>query len=100
MQIPVFHYNILKHLPLLGLLEFKKYRKGLSNAQINLLNDELVSLRKELCELFLRQSESNKSISQRTYGNRYTINASVTKDNSNYTFTVVKKPKVHGRRYD
>lgn len=100
MQIPVFHYNILKHLPLLGLLEFKKYRKGLSNAQINLLNDELVSLRKELCELFLRQSESNKCISQRTYGNRYTINASVTKDNSNYTFTVVKKPKVHGRRYD
>lgn len=95
MQLPVFHYNILKHLPLLGLFEFKKYRKGLSNTQINILNDELISWRKEIVDLFRRQSTSDKTISK-PYGNRYKIDIIISYDNKNYTFIMTQKQRVNG----
>lgn len=38
MQPIVFYFNLLKHIPLLDLFEFKKYRKGLNVSHINLLN--------------------------------------------------------------
>ena len=95
MQQPVFHYNILKHLPLLGLFEFKKYKKGLSSTQTNILNDELSSWKKEIIDLFRRQSTSDKTIT-RTYGNRYKIDIIISNDNQRYLFTMTKKPKVNG----
>lgn len=100
MQMPVFHYNILKHLPLLYLFEFKKYRKGLSSTHINLLNDEFISWRKDICNLFRRQSEGVKTASTRTYNNRYCIDMTVSADNKSYTFTLYRTPKVHGGVYD
>lgn len=95
MQLPVFHYNILKHLPMLGLFEFKKYKKGLSNTQINLLNDELISWRKEITHLFTRQSASEKTNSKK-YGNRYIVVFFISSDNKNYIFAMTKKAKVNG----
>ena len=95
MQLPVFQYNILKHIPFLGLFEFKKYRKGLSNSQINSLNDELILWRKEICELFRRQSVGEKNQS-RDYQERYNIKFTVSENNTQYTFTMTKKPRTTG----
>ncbi len=95
MQLPVFQYNILKHIPFLGLFELKKYRRGLSSSQINSLNDELISWRKEICELFRRQSVGEKNQS-RDYQERYNIQFTVSENNKQYTFTMIKKPRTTG----
>ena len=95
MQLPIFHYNILKHIPLLGLFEFKKYSRGLSNSQINSLNDEFIIWKKEICELFRRQSTSTKKLT-RDYQERYSIEFIVSENNKHYTFILTKKPKTTG----
>lgn len=95
MQLPVFQYNILKHLPLLGLFEFKKYCRGLSTPQINSLNDELIIWRKEICELFRRQSIGDKN-HRIEYQDRYSVNLFVSENNKHYAFTMIKKPRIPG----
>ena len=89
----VFNYNILKHLPMMGLFEFKKYRKGLSSLQIHRLNDELIMVRKEICNLF---RSPYIDTFQKEYGNRYKINVAVSDKRNKYEFTLIKLPKVTG----
>ena len=100
MQIPVFCFNILKHLPMLDLFEFKKFRIRLSVTQINLLNDELIYWRKNICSLFLMQSTSEKAKNIRKYGNRYDLHISINVSNTHYTFKLSKRPRIGGRTYD
>lgn len=90
MQLLVFQYNILKHLPLLGLFEFKKYCKGLSRPQINCINDEFIIWRKEICRKFRVQSDIDKII-EKSYGERYNLRIEIRSDNKYYSFKLIKK---------
>lgn len=100
MKYPVFHYNILKHLPYLELFEFKMYRKTLSNRQINLLNDELIYYRKEICNLFLAESSTDKLFNPQNYSNRYDLRIALNKSNTKYSFTLEKTAPRPGRNYN
>lgn len=100
MKYPVFHYNILKHLPYLDLFEFKMYRKGLSNKQINLLNDELIFYRKEICKLFLFESSTDKVFHPNDYSKRYSLKINLNKTNTNYKFILEKTAPKAGRNYN
>lgn len=95
MQLLVFQYNILKHLPLLGLLEFKKYCKGLSRPQINCINDEFIIWRKEICHQFRIQSDIDKIV-EKKYGERYNLRITIRADNKCYTFTMTRKQMTTG----
>lgn len=100
MQLPIFQYNILKHLPLMDLFEFKKYRSGLSIPQINYLNDTFVFWRKQICSLFQQESTNEKHLQSIEYGNRYKLLISVSNDNRAYKFVLKKRPKTPGRNYE
>ena len=100
MKYPVFHYNILKHLPYLDLFEFKMYRKGLSNKQINLLNDELIFYRKEICKLFLLESATDKAFHPIDYSKRYSLKINLNKTNTSYKFILEKTAPKAGRNYN
>lgn len=100
MKYPVFHYNILKHLPYLDLFEFKMYRSGLSNKQVNLLNDELIFYRKEICNLFLTESSTDKIFNPPNYSNRYGLRIVLNKSNTRYSFTLEKTVPRPGRNYN
>lgn len=95
MQLLVFQYNILKHLPLLGLFEFKKYCKGLSRSQINCINDEFIIWRKDICRQFRIQSDIDKIVEKR-YGERYNLRIEIRPDNKYYSFKMIKKQMTTG----
>lgn len=99
MQKPVFQYNICKHLPLLDLFEFKKYRKNLTTQQTNALNDELILWRKGINTLFLQDSfDAEKSFSKE-YGKRYLLNIKIDANNKEYEFVLEKQKPTAGRNY-
>ena len=56
LQPLVAKYNLMKHLPILSLLEFKRYiQKGggsIPTDSVELVNDELILWRREICHLF------------------------------------------------
>ena len=58
----VFRYNLLKHLPLLSLLEFKEYAKLLDSNEIELLNQFFINLRKRINNFFQRNTINELSI--------------------------------------
>lgn len=89
MRLPVFHYNILKHLPLLNLLEFNEYKKFLTPQEINILNEELINWRKQICNIFRRDNYGEQKSFERNYLN-YTLSISVNNTNQHYTFTLNK----------
>jgi len=99
MQLPVFHYNIMKHLPLFDLFEFKRFRTDLDQNEINLVNDEFIYLRKEICSLFRIQSISQKTVSKQ-YSKRYGLTITASRDNKQYSFSIERNPKQLGRYYD
>lgn len=100
MKSPVFHYNILKHMPYLDLFEFKKYRTGLSNKHINLLNDELIYYRKEICNLFLLESATDKVFNPVDYSKRYSLRIELNKANTSYKFKFERTAPKPGRNYN
>lgn len=96
MQEFVFKYNILKHLPILNLLEFKRYKNALDEQNINLLNDELIFWRKKICSLFT--SENNESTEE--YGNDFKLIIKTSVDKKIYTFEFIKYTNDgRGRKY-
>lgn len=100
MQPIVFHFNLLKHIPLLDLFEFKKYRKGLKISHINLLNEELILMRKELCSLFRRISTDEQKLFSKSYGKRYILMFAVSRNNKQFQLDLTINPKSQGRVYD
>lgn len=99
MQKPVFQYNICKHLPLLDLFEFKKYRKKLTAQQTNALNEEFILWRKQINSLFLQDSFGLAKTFSKGYGKRYILNIKIDADDKKYEFTLEKKSPTRGRNY-
>ena len=91
MRYPVFHYNILKHLPIINLLEFTEYRKQLSKQEISILNDEVIEWRKQICNLFKRDNFGGKKLYKRFYTYNYELSISVDNNNMNYMFIIKRK---------
>lgn len=101
MQMPVFRYNILKHLPFLDLFEFKKYKQSLNSSQANLLSDELIVWRKNICSLFRQNTYDEESANfEKKYGKRYFMSIKVSCDKKNYEFSLKKTPRIPGRNYE
>ena len=101
MRMPVFRYNILKHLPLLDLFEFKKYKQCLTHQQANLLSDELISWKKEICFLFSPKAYEEESFKfEIRFAKRHTVSIKATADKKNYEFSLKKAPRIAGRNYD
>lgn len=101
MQMPVFRYNILKHLPLLDLFEFKKYKQYLTQQQANLLSDELIFWKKNICSLFRQNTYDEESVKfEKKFGKRYAMSINVSSDKKNYEFLLKKTPRLPGRNYE
>lgn len=101
MQMPVFQYNILKHVPLLDLFEFKKYKQCLTSQQVNLFSDELILWKKNICSLFRQTVYDEKDISfEKQFAKRYILSINVSFDKKKYNFTLKKFPSIPGRNYE
>lgn len=101
MQMPVFRYNILKHLPLLDLFEFKKYRQCLTHQQANLLSDELIFWKKNICFLFRKNAYEEEFLNfEKRFAKRYSVSIKVSADKKNYDFLLKKAPRLAGRNYE
>lgn len=96
MQPLVFHYNILKHLPIMNLFEFKKYRTNLTEREINTLNNEFIQLRKEIHSLFL-ENRQNLNLE---YTKTCNISINTTNSNKQYEFKLTKASSIQGRIYN
>lgn len=94
MRLPIFHYNILKHLPIINLLEFNEYRKLLTTQEINTLNDEFVDWRKQICNIFRSGKYGEQKIFKRKYLPYYTLFVSVNDTNKYYSFRLTKNTNV------
>lgn len=92
----VAKYNIMKHLPLLNLLEYRKYTKkgggSVPNDCIGLLSDELVLWRREICHLFKTAYDTNERQEQvMSYGSLFDVKFSVSNDCREYEIILVQK---------
>lgn len=94
MRLPIFHYNILKHLPIISLLEFNEYRKFLTLQEINILNDEFIDWRKQICNVFRSGNYGEHKIFKRKYSSYYTLSVSVNDTNQYYSFRLIKNTNV------
>ncbi len=101
MQMPVFRYNILKHLPLLDLFEFKKYKQCLTQQQANLFSDELIFWKKNICSLFIQKAYDEGIVTfGKKFAKRYTLFMKVSSSKMNYEFSLKKLPRLPGRNYE
>ena len=92
----VAKYNIMKHLPLLNLLEYRKYTKkgegSIPNDCIGLLSDELVLWRREISHLFKTAYDTNEQQEQvMPYGSLFDVKFSVNNDCREYEMVLVQK---------
>lgn len=93
----VAKYNMMKHLPLLNLLEFKKYSRGSAGFPpdcVALVNDELILWRREICHLFSSVSFDSKTKSlERNLGKIIKITIKLSGDSKEYNFTLSQTKK-------
>lgn len=96
MRLLVAKYNIMKHLPLLNLLEYRKYTEmgggSIPNDCIGLLSDELVLWRREISHLFKTAYDNNERQEQvMPYGSLFDVKFSVSDDCRDYEIVLVQK---------
>lgn len=94
----VAQYNIMKHLPLLNLLEFKKYTQqgggSIPTEYVELVNDELVLWRKEIYRLFeMATTDMKEKSKKRNYGNILKLKFQVSDDCTKYSYELVQTKK-------
>lgn len=92
----VAKYNIMKHLPLLNLLEYRKYTEmgggSIPNDCIGLLSDELVLWRREISHLFKMACDIGERQEQvMSYGSLFDVRFSVNNDCREYEMVLVQK---------
>ena len=96
MRLLVAKYNIMKHLPLLNLLEYRKYTEmgggSIPNDYIGLLSDELVLWRREISHLFKMACDTDEQQEQvMSYGSLFDVKFSVSNDCREYEIALVQK---------
>ncbi len=96
MRLLVAKYNIMKHLPLLNLLEYRKYTnscgRSIPNKCIGLLGDELVLWRREISHLFKTAYDTNEQQEEvMSYESLFDVKFSVSKDCHKYKIVLAQK---------
>ena len=87
MQTFINQFNLIKHLPVMSLLEFKKHRNHLtSQRQINTLDTHYIELKKRLKEYI--GFAANAQTSQWNFSVKYTIVMELSTDRKQLTLTV------------
>lgn len=94
MQIYINRYNLLKHLPILNLLEFSNWRNKISETQKNYLDSFLLNIRKKMMSAFLSQFDSEKKIKFDTDDKKYCVKIEIAKDNTFTKLEIIKNKKV------
>lgn len=90
MRIYVNRYNLQKHLPLLSLLEFSPFKNALADdKQRNRLNTDLLVIRKQVRDLFVKQDNAAK-IFEKKYTPRYQVRIEVSSDNKLFRIDLTK----------
>lgn len=86
----------MKHLPLLNLLEYRKYTNmgggSIPNDSIGLLSDELVLWRREISHLFKTAYDTNEQQEEvMSYGSLFDVKFNVSKDCHKYKIVLAQK---------
>lgn len=89
MRFYVNQFNLLKHLPITHLLEFKKWVKDLDDVQRNRLDSECISIRKCIKNLLLKD-ENKEEKQQLNDSNRYNGAISISADKKTCHFELVR----------
>ena len=89
MRFYVNQFNLLKHLPITHLLEFKKWVKDLDDVQRNRLDSECISIRKCIKNLLLKD-ENKEEKQQLIYSNRYNGDITISADKKTCHFELVR----------
>ena len=90
MRIYINRYNLLKHLPLMSLLELSYLGTKLTKIQRHSINTESIKWRKQTKELFLKHESDSKNF-QTKYSDKYSIKVTVLENNSHYQIELTKK---------
>lgn len=89
MQVYVNRYNLLKHLPIINLLEFSEWRKKVTDTEKNYLDSLFIDIKKRMCILL----EDRKSFQRDTEDEKYCIKGEIKEDNT-FRIEVIKQNKV------
>ena len=90
MRVYVNTFNLLKHLPLLSLGEFKKWRLSLDNQQkINRLDSEFIALRKNITNVIKGKTSDNKTV-KIDYTGMYSLVIEAEKENKSLTLCLTR----------
>lgn len=95
----VFEYNLLKHLPLLSLFEFKALKEKIAdNNLISRLSEEMILWRRDICRLFLSETSKRKEYD---YTQRYKLIYEVKQDKKQFKLLFHRDVTLYmGRPYD
>lgn len=90
MRVYINRYNLLKHLPLLSLLELSYLSNKLSEVQRHSINTEVIKWRKLTKGLLLKYKTGTECFSE-DYSEKYSVNITVSADNSQFKIELTKK---------
>lgn len=93
MQFYVNQFNLLKHLPITHLLEFKKWVKDLDNVQRNRLDSECIVIRKRI-KILLLNDNGKEGLQELKYSNKYKAVIKVSADKKECRVDLVRKKNV------
>lgn len=91
MQLYINRYNLLKHLPIMSLMEFAYLSSKLDDKQKNSVNSEIVSWKKKIKELLLANSD-NLHFSK-SYGKKYSFEVKLSQSKDQCEFKLTKDVK-------
>lgn len=87
MQRNVNKYNLLKHIPIMNLMEFENWRsKFIDKEKVNRLDVEFMSWKKTIKNLF----ESQEKTYTKKISNKYETKIIISNDNKKFTFILIK----------
>lgn len=94
MRFYVNQFNLLKHLPLSHLREFKKWVFDLNEVQCNRLDTECVILKKQIKNLLILCDVQNEAEYEFTYSEKYQSVIKITESKKSCYFEIIRKNNV------
>ncbi len=92
MQVYLNRYNLLKHIPIMSLIEFSEWSTRLNTEQRNSLDAFIIDLRKKLISMWITDNENNIEI--HTADNKYKTHVLVEKANSKVKIEILRNRKI------
>jgi hypothetical protein len=85
-------YNLLKHFPIMSLLEFNRWRSKITEIEKNSLDSLFVDFRKQMKGAL--QSLGEKTFEHKTNDYKYLIKSEVAKNNTSAKFEIIKNNNI------